>query len=243
MSFKKFIIGFDPHGDMQCAKSNKVFFDFIERWKPDIRIAGGDVWDMRPLRKKATDDEKRESMERDFTAGREWLEKLQPNFFLRGNHDERLWELAESDSGIRSDYAQKLICDEVKPLIKSLRCRMLPYHKRQGILKIGHLKVLHGFYCGMYAAKQHALTYGSCMFGHVHTIEEFSIPGLKRRVGRAGGALCRLDMDYNERQPNTLRQANGFPFGVINEKTGSYVAWQAEPINGHWYIPSDIEEI
>jgi hypothetical protein len=243
MSHRRFMCGFDVHGDQQDKKSNRVFFDFLKIWKPDIRIAGGDVWDMRPLRKKATDDEKRESMQKDFEAGKQWLEDFQPNFFLRGNHDERLWELRESDCGVRSDYAGKLINEEIEPLMKKLRCRMLPYHKRHGVLKIGHLKVLHGFYCGMFAAKQHALAYGSCLHGHVHVIDEHSIPGLERRVGRSCGSLCKNDMSYNERQPNTLRQANGFVFGIISDKTGDYSAFQAESIGGKWMLPSDIVEL
>lgn len=243
MSFKRFIAGFDPHGDMADPEANRVFFKFLALWKPQVRIAGGDVWDMRPLRKKASDEEKRESMKADFEAGEDWLEKFQPTVFLRGNHDERLWELYERGDGCRSDYAKELIDERIEPLMKQMGCRMLPYHKRQGVFKIGHMKVLHGFYCGMYAARQHALAYGSCLFGHVHTIDEHSIPGLERRVGRACGALCRLDMDYNSRQPNTLRQANGFAYGIIDDRCGSYHVWQAEKIGGKWILPSDIVEL
>ena len=48
--------------------------------------------------------------------------------------------------------------------------------------------------------------------------------------------------DYNARQPNTLRQANGFAYGVIHEKTGNFHCWQAEQIGGKWFLPSDIVE-
>jgi hypothetical protein len=240
--WSKFQIGFDIHGDEQDHSTCESFFEFQKVWKPDIKILGGDLWDLRPLRKKASDEEKRESMRNDFDMGMEWLKRFEPDFFLRGNHDERLWELAEADCGPRSDLAIIGI-EKIEKEIKKMKCRMLPYHKSKGVLRIGHLKVLHGFFCGVYAARQHALVYGSCLFGHVHDITEHSIPGIERRVARCGGALCHLDLDYAARTPNTMRQANGWPYGIINKKNGNYFCWQAEKIGGKFMIPSDIVEL
>lgn len=238
----RFVVAFDVHGDKQDKKSNAALFRFLDSWKPKIRVFGGDLWDFRPLRKKATADEQRESMQKDFDAGMEWLGKFQPQFFIRGNHDERLWELSEKKDGIRSDAAIKDIA-EIEKITTQMGCRMLPYHKRDGVLRLGHLKILHGFACGVYASRQTALVYGSVLFGHAHTIDEHAIPGLERRVARCCGCLCQLDMDYNARQPNSLRQAHGFAYGVINEKTGSYQVWQAEEIDGKWIIPTDTMQI
>lgn len=237
----RFQIGFDLHGDQQDAKAVNTFFEFADYWKPKIRIAGGDIFDFRPLRKGASDDERRESLREDFNAGKQWFEKFRPTHFLRGNHDERIYELAENGSGIAADYAQEGV-GRIKALVDSCKTKMLPYHKRNGLLQLGNLKVLHGFYCGVYAARQHALTYGACLFGHIHAIDEHAIPGLDRRVARACGALCKLDLDYNSRQPNTLRQAHGFPYGLLNEKTGNYFVYQAESIDGKWMLPSEFSE-
>lgn len=239
---KKFIVASDVHGDQQDEKANAVLFEFMARWKPDIRILAGDLWDFRPLRSKATDDEKRESMRDDFTAGEYWFNQFRPHYFLRGNHDERLWELAERDDGVRSDYAAELIA-KVGTMTRRHKCQMLPYHKRDGVLRIGSLKVLHGFSCGVYASRQTALIYGSCLFGHVHTIDEHAIPGLERRVARSIGCLCALDMDYNTRQPASLRHAHGFAYGVLDERTGHYHCWQAESVEGKWHLPSDISSL
>ncbi len=236
--WKKFIAGFDLHGDMQDNKSVKVFHEFTSIWKPDIRVMGGDAFDFRPLRRKADAEERRESLRADFDAGMEFLTRFKPNYFIRGNHDERLWELAAADKGIESDYAAQGI-EEIDDTMKTLKCHMLPYHKRDGVLKIGHLKILHGFHSGIYASRQTALIYGSCLFGHIHTIDEHAIPGLERRVARACGCLCKLDFDYNSRQTLTLRQAHGFAYGIINERTGDYRVWQAEEISGTWILPTD----
>ena len=65
MSFVRFQAGFDIHGDMQDPAVNEVFFKFAEIWKPKIRICGGDLFDLRPLRKGASEDERRESIRDD----------------------------------------------------------------------------------------------------------------------------------------------------------------------------------
>lgn len=234
--------GWDIHGDKQDASANRVFFQFCELWKPSIRVCGGDLFDLRPMRKGASAEEQRESIKKDFEAGMEWLDRFKPHFFIRGNHDERLYDLAENGVGIARDYASTKV-QELERELKRKKCRMLPYDKRNNILRIGHLKMLHGFSSGIFAARQTALVYGSCLFGHIHAIDTHAIPGLERRVAKAVGCLCRLDMDYNSRQPNTLRQAHGFPYGVINEKTGHYHVWQAEKIGSKWLMASDIVEL
>lgn len=236
--WKKFIVAFDVHGDMQDKRSVEVFHKFSAIWKPDIRIMGGDLFDFRPLRRKADAEERRESLVKDFESGMEFLKEFGPHYFIRGNHDERLWELAAMRKGIESDYALQGI-GEITDELQALKCRMLPYHKRDGVLRLGHLKILHGFHSGIYASRQTALIYGSCLFGHIHTIDEHAIPGLERRVARACGCLCKLDFDYNARQTLTLRQAHGFAYGIINERTGDYRVWQAEEISGTWILPTD----
>lgn len=242
MSWTKFVVGFDLHGDMQDGEAVGKFFKFLDLWKPHIKVFGGDLIDFRPLRRGASEDERRESMGEDVRMGLEFLTKFSPQYFLEGNHDFRARDLAANGSGVAADYAQRL-CQDVDTLCESQGTKVLPYHKRFGVLQLGHLKILHGFHGGVYAARQTALVYGASLFGHVHTVDEHPIPGLERRVARCCGCLCRTDMDYNSRQPNTLRQSNGWAFGVLNEATGIYHSWQAEKIGDTWLIPSDIVEL
>jgi hypothetical protein len=242
MSWTRFLAVFDNHGDKANKSAVEKALKFSGTWKPQIRIHGGDNWNFVPLRRKATEDERHQSLKEDFEAGMHFLDRYKPTHFLRGNHDERLWELAERGQGIEADYALKGIA-EIEAELKAIKCAMLPYHKRLGLLRLGHLKILHGFACGVYAARQTALVYGSTLFGHIHAIDEHAIPGLDRRVSRACGCLCELDMDYNARQPNTLRQAHGFAYGVVDMKAGNYHVWVAEEVGGKWVLPSDVVEL
>lgn len=241
--WKRFVVASDVHGDKQDAEANSKLFNFIEgTWKPEIRIMAGDLWDFRPLRRNCSGEEKRESMQEDYTAGLGWLLRFRPQYFLRGNHDERLWDLAAFGSGIEQDFAVEKV-RQVEPQLDSLGVRMLPYHIREGILELGHLKVAHGFYNGVHCAKQMADAYQSVLFGHNHAVISHPVAGLDRRAARCIGALCQLIMNYNSRTPSALRQAHGFAYGVINESTGVYHVWQAEAIEGTWVLPSDVVEI
>lgn len=245
--WKRFVAGFDIHGDKSDADALAVFFDFAENsWKPAIRICGGDVWDFRALRKGASAEEKTESMQADYLAGKAFLDRLftgeGENYFTRGNHDERLWELAYSASGVERDFAAGK-AGYIEDEMQRQNVTMLPYHKSKGLLQLGHLKVLHGFHCGVYASRQTALVYGSALFGHTHVIDQHAVPGMERRAARNCGCLCSTDMEYSSRQPNTLRQANGFAYGVLNSQNGEYHVWQAEGFGGSWMLPTDIVEL
>lgn len=240
-NFSRFLIASDIHGDEQDKAANKVLFDFKEVWKPDISICNGDLWNFAALRKKANEEEKRTSLREDYYAGKEWFERFQPDYFNRGNHCERLWDLREENKGPLSDFAATLIAD-FEVLRQSIGTRMLPYDIREGILEIGKLTVLHGFYCGINAARRSAQVWGSCVVGHGHTIQSATIEGRENRVGRMIGCLCRLNMPFMRAQPSSLLHQHGFAYGIINKKTGIYQIHQAEKVGNKWMLPSSFKE-
>ena len=98
-NWERFVIVSDNHGDMIHPAVNRVAHKFINEWKPTLRIHAGDNFDFRPLRRKASEEEKRELMRSDFDAGLEFFDMLKPTHFCRGNHDERLWDLAKEKNG------------------------------------------------------------------------------------------------------------------------------------------------
>lgn len=241
-SWKKFIYASDVHGDEQDPHANKALFKFMGDYKPEIRIMGGDLWDLRALRSKASEEERRVGIRKDYQMGREWLLQFEPNHFLKGNHDERLWKLRDEDKGPISDYAGTLI-EEIERDCQKFRCPIYPYDKRHGIVEIGHLKCLHGFATGVYAARQMALVYGSCIFGHGHGIQMASIAGLEDRTARMAGCLCKLDMEYVETSMGSLMWRHGWVYGVVDEKTGNYEAIQAQEISNKFVVLTGLKEL
>jgi hypothetical protein len=242
VSFKKFIAGFDNHGEEQDGPACDVFFQFLDQWKPDLRIHGGDNWDFRPIRAGAKEDERRESMRPDFKAGKAFLERYVPTHFLRGNHDERLWKLAENGCGPAADLAQEGV-EEVNALMSYLHCQMLPYDKRKGVLRVADTLFLHGMRAGESAVRRTVMDYGgfSIVMGHIHAVDFISLPGLEQpRIGIAAGCLAQHEMGYNAASPGTMRYENGFVYGVYDDSV--CITWQARKRSGKWFLPSDIYE-
>lgn len=238
-NWKKFVFATDIHGEHQNTKANNALFKFVDLFKPDIRICGGDVWNMGPLRKRATESEKQCSMKRDIAEGALWLERFKPHYFIRGNHDERIYDLANEARGVLKDYADECV-EDIDALMKKLRCRMLPYHKRDGILKLGHLHFGHGFKCGINAAREQARTYHNIAVGHGHGIQMQSIEGLEHRCGWMVGCLCDLDQTYNRAHTGALVHEHGWGYGMINLKTGAFTFLQARKAGKEWLLATEL---
>lgn len=238
MADKRFIAIFDPHGDKQHQPTMRVVREFMRVWKPQIKVHGGDGFDFRWLRKGAQDGELREDIQQDFDAGLELLSWYKPTHFLRGNHDERLWDclLPHRDDAKMRNLAERMIGDIERALPDA--CQMLPYDKRLGVLQLGHLRMVHGYHSGITAAKQAATVYGAVLMGHIHAVDQYAVPSLEYVVGRACGCCCELDLGYNRAQANTLRQSHGFAYGLLHSD-GTYHVWQAESVNGRWVIPTE----
>ena len=239
MSWSKFIVCSDSHGDMEDTAAVSAFLKFNSIWKAKYRIHAGDLFDCRPLRRGADEEEKREAIGNDFNAGMDFLDSYKPTHFLRGNHDERLYDLATDGFGIRQEHAIELT-QKLEAKLGKLKCDMRPYHKRNGVLEIGKFRAIHGFSCGPNAARETARTYGTCTMGHGHNIQSASIPGLDTKVGRMIGCLCVLDFKYNRAMMSSLAHQHGFGHGVVDSRTGEFHFWQSQSINGVWVIPSDI---
>jgi len=236
---RRWLAVFDNHGDEANEKACETMFEFKRYWKPEIVIHGGDNFDFRALRKGASEQDWREDSSTDFEMGLEFLERLRPNYFLRGNHDERMWDLLKSDDGKLRQFAK----DQVAKIHAALHgAVVLPYDKRKGVLQIGKMRFIHGYTTGVNAARVAGQVYGAVMMGHTHVCESVALPGLEREVARVCGCLCNTSQDYNRGQIQTLKQENGFVYGVKLDD-GTYHAYQAMPINGRWILPTEMKEI
>lgn len=244
MKYRKFLAASDNHGDMVDEAVGESLFAFKKEFRPEILIHGGDNWDFRNLRRGATDDERAHSLIDDWDAGKDFMERFfdggRENHFLRGNHDERLWHFAESASGLLRDYATDGI-KRVEGMVRKFKAKMLPYDARHGVLEIGKLKIVHGYAHGIGAPAKMARAYGSCLYGHVHSmavvpVENNTGPSLAMGMG----CICQIDMPYNQHQMNKLIHQNGWVYGMIFED-GTYQAFQAKRINGRFACATEIK--
>ncbi len=215
MGWTRFAVAFDLHGDEQHAPTVKAFHRFCEDFKPHRRIIGGDVWDFQSLRRGESDKERRHEVMPDFRAGMDFIEKFKPDTILLGNHDFRLWRAAEAKDGPLSEFAAERIAD-IRAAAKKLDCDLIPYSKGR-VTTLGPLKVLHGFFAGETSAKRHAQVYGPCIYGHVHTGEHAAVPRYgERQEAWSSPCMCRLDFDYAEDSPGTLKWEQGWIYGAFD---------------------------
>jgi hypothetical protein len=127
-------------------------------------------------------------------------------------------------------------------ILKRARATMLPYDSREGILKLGHLTVLHGYHAGIGACRHHANIYGNSIFGHVHTCESSPVASLEPAEARSIGCLCRTNMEYCNRSTGKLRWANGFVYGLLFD-SGKYQIHQARKLDDRFYVATEIKEL
>lgn len=244
MKSRTFIAIADPHGDMLDEVTSKALKSFMADFKPHTRLHLGDAFDFRNLRKGASDDEKAASLEDDWNMGKDFMREFfdggKENHFLRGNHDERLWHFANSATGLLRDYAMDGI-KRLEAIVKQSKAKMLPYHVRDGVLRIGSLKAVHGYAHGLNAAQVHARVFRNCIFGHIHSIVSAPVESDDGPMEARGiGALCQIDMPYNSTRTATLRQENGWAYGHLFED-GSYQLFQTRRIKNSFYAAHEIK--
>lgn len=160
------------HGNLIDPEARAKFLDFLTDYNPQVRIHLGDAFEFAALRKGVKEDEYDHAarLDEDFEAGKDFLADFfkgrGENHFLRGNHDERLWEMRDRTSGILQDYADRGI-REIECHIKKIKAQMIPYNN-MGVLTINGLNFTHGISHAINAGRIMAQVYGDVVFGHTH---------------------------------------------------------------------------
>lgn len=237
---KRFTICSDIHGSLLDPVAVKACLSFVREYKPEIRVIAGDLFDFAAIRNGASVEERAMSMRDDFEAGscfaRGFFKGGKENHLMLGNHDVRAWDLRDSTDAVRADLGQMMVRD-IEGLARGCKAKLWPYDSREGVLEIGHLKVVHGYHTGVSACASHSRIYGNVVFGHVHSIENYQTPGLRQQEARAIGCLCNLNPDYANRKTGKLRWAHGWAAGHVFED-GTYSIFQVRGVNGQFHAPS-----
>lgn len=237
--FKRFLVAGDNHGGLVDKTAVKILTNFAAQWKPDYRVHLGDLWDFSPLRRGASQEEKADGISDDFIAGLEFMDVFKPHFLTLGNHDDRVFQLAQhcADGMLRER------CEELTVVIR----RELEKRKVQTVTyKVGsHIKLpeggpkfIHGFRSTVFPAKAHFENWGSVIHGHCHKPDEHTARHVDGGKAYSVGCLADLSkLTYSDRQPAKLGHRQGFLYGLINTKTGAWNAWQVTNENGDWISP------
>lgn len=200
----------DNHGDLRDSKACRHALDFAKSFKPDVRIHGGDNWDFRWLRKSASKDEQESRITDDLDAGIEFIHHYKPSHFCIGNHDQRIYDRAQTSVGFMSTLCLHVI-EKMEAALEG--CQIIgPYDKRK-FLRMGGWSFGHGWGSGINAARDHAMRFGPIVIGHLHRRERVTAARFDAPEGIISGCLCKISLDYNRAQLNTLAQKHGFVRG------------------------------
>jgi len=245
MALQTFVVFGDPHGDEICPLMRASLLSFLKAFKPGIVVNAGDNFNFSHIRGKATPAEKNSSSREDWATGKEFfLESMafgKQRFFLRGNHDERLWDVAKTSLDADRREAAEDGIKTIEQMCARRRTTMFPYHSRNGILDVDGLRVLHGYAAGIGAARKFAQVFGSCAYAHTHTMDSVSVerwpePG----IAYGTGCLMSIEQDYNSRNLGKLRHENGWLYGFVKDGKATY--FQAKQhADKKVYAPTDFQ--
>jgi hypothetical protein len=241
-SYKKFIVVADNHGVLGCPKAIKKALDFNKTWGAHYRIHLGDFIDLSPLRRGASSEEKADGISDDVQMGMEFIRQFQPHYLTIGNHEDRLaLHSTGCSDGMLRERCLELWAD-IEGEFKKLKIKTCPYHVSRYLkMPEGGPKLIHGFKSSVHAAKAHYDGWGSVIHGHVHAPATYHARHIDGGMAFSVGCLADLDqMTYADRYQAKHGWRQGFLFGLINTKTGSWQAWHATNEDGVWVSPHGI---
>ena len=242
MSWKKFIVCGDSHGNLVCEDTKKKFFDFVSNWKPHYRIHLGDFIDAPSLRKGCSIEERALGISDDFNAGMQFLQEYKPHYLTLGNHDDRIWlHSTHCSDGILREHCATL-AEAAEQEFRRLKMQWVPYHVSRYLkMPEGGPKLIHGFRATMYPAKSHFENWGPSICGHVHKPDTYIARHIDGQASYSVGCLADIDkMSYADRVPAKLAWRQGWLYGMINSKTGAWNAWHVIREGGQWISPMGI---
>jgi predicted phosphodiesterase len=224
---KRFVIVGDNHGDTAEEGLPEKFFEWLGDFRPQIRIHSGDNWNFAALRKKATQEEKTIAIAPDYEAGNDFIDRYfdggELRVLLRGNHDERIYDLAETCTDAALKHLADKMTHEIGNRVAKRRVRMLKYDAKLGVLDVDGVRVLHGYAAGIGSARKFAFVYGTCAFGHTHSMDVCPVERWPRpSISHGTGCIQKIDQPYNSKQIGKLRHENGWLYGFTDGTSATY---------------------
>jgi len=244
----RFVFASDSHGDHADTKALAALYAFCLDFKPTVRIAGGDHFDFRSLRKGKDDTENNESLNEDLAAGFDFFARYRPTVYLWGNHEARLDAHIRSSGSAMFREACEGIKDKVNAHARKCGAKViLPYNAKKGVYRLGdrgQIAAVHGYSFGLNATKEMGLHYaargGALIHGHTHSVEQVA---LRREGGGAAFSAGWLglndSMDYSATRLATARHSNAFVAGWVDGD--DWKVFIVEPTAGRWTWPSDFK--
>lgn len=242
----------DTHGELIDEDYKGYVLEWIKQNKPKRIFHLGDVFDFKSIRKGASAEERSHSLSTDIKAGLNFIRKVQEastksnlEAITWGNHDYRLFALANSNKdGLEYDYARMLV-KEIQNTVKKIKCKEREYDVERGWYEIAPGRLIgHGYASTIQPARTACQHWGSTITGHVHRFDSFVNDDLGRNESYVIGAGCQIAQDYNRTHRRRLSHSVGFGWGVVNSRTGDWLIWFIKRNKqGVWLDPQNLKNL
>jgi len=231
----------DSHGDLLHQPTATALYEFLDYFKPTVRIHGGDFMNLDSLRQGASDEDKHKGIKEDIEQGVEFVNKTKTNVLLHGNHDDRLREAISKGCGRLREYST-LFHNQVIDSIR--KCQHVPYDARRGEYKYGNFKFVHGYSTGKNAGTLEVGAYKTNVIaGHRHQFNRITIPNCDRDVAITCGLMGDIDrMEYMRKKLGIMAWENGWLYG-FKYPTGELQVFEARMIGGKWRLPTEVHSL
>ena len=238
--YKRFLAVGCSHGHLADPKALETVLRFQRIFKPQVRIHLGDFTDQAAFRSGApgTKDETT-SIADDLTHGLNFLRELKPTILLNGNHEIRLWKLADHHNEIVARAASSVIT-EIRDTVEKLKCQYVEHYDiTRSWVDLGDLRLLHGFMYNENAIRDHAEHFGRCLIAHLHTVGEAAARRSDHARAYCVGTLANIpSMSYALTRRATARWSHGFAYGETNGKdTHVWLSQGTANTPGGWRLP------
>jgi len=209
------------HGTHINRAAADAVLAFKEEFKPDVTMHLGDFLDTTAFMSKAGESERGQSVVDDCEAGVRFLGELKPDVVFIGNHDNRLYKVAQSPNAIVQAAAQSVI-SKLEACIAIIGADLVPYTgfiDSVGWRKMGPCVWGHGVVFNEQCARDHAEAFGmSCVFGHTHKAIEQPGRTMMPSIGYSIGCLCdKPSMGYAAGRRASLAWQHAFIYGEVTE--------------------------
>ena len=225
------------HGAWIDRRAADAVLEFKRRYKPHVTVHLGDALDMTAFRSGAAGSkDEAEPIAPDMDAGLQFIRRLEPQVWLMGNHEDRLYRLRDHPKAIVSELAGMLV-GEIESECRKLKCVTVPYHYKQAY-RLGNYSLMHGWFFNENAARDHAEAFGNVIFAHTHRAGMAKGRRADSPTGYCVGTLMRVEhAEYAKGRRATLGWSQGFVWSEFTDSQA--VVWLHEqPQGSHtWRLP------
>lgn len=233
MIWKRFLALGCSHGQYADPESLSEILRFKREFKPHTTMHLGDALDFTAFRAgaKGTKDAT-ERIEFDLDAGLDFIKELRPNVYFLGNHEDRINRFIGHPDAITS-YAAAKVMNEVSETCRKMRTQIVPYDNELGWLRFGDALFGHGYMFNQNAIRDHAETFGKCVFAHLHRT---GIERARQRDGAVGYCVGWLGQKQKAGYAKTFRSRlawnNGYAWGRYSDSQTIIRLEEKHAVNG-----------